>query len=180
MDYYNHPMFPELANSLLMTTLKDNNLYQLQLNAAGDSIINEISIAGVDYERLRDIAISPDGRIFLSTSNSPASGTGSKIDKIIELYDSTTTTGIFGLNRDNADLLVYPNPAIDMMSVYFLDDAMDNYAWDYTVTSLNGQQVQKGRLEFNKLHVGALYPGLYFLRMRNEKNETAFKRFVKW
>jgi glucose/arabinose dehydrogenase len=179
MDYYNHPMFPELANSLLMTTLKDNNLYQLSLNVAGDSILNEVNIPGVNYGRLRDIAISPDGRIFLSTSNSDASGTGTKIDKIIELYDSTVT-GIYIPNPDNSTVLVYPNPAIDMMNVAFLQDGMNKDTWTYTLTNLNGQVVQEDRLEFNKLHVGALYPGIYFLRMWNSKDEMIFRRIVKW
>jgi glucose/arabinose dehydrogenase len=179
MDYYNHPMFPELANSLLMTTLKDNNLYQLSLNAAGDSITTEVNIPGVDYGRLRDIAISPDGRIFLSTSNSNASGAGPKIDKIIELYDSTFTN-IYALAPDNNMVLVYPNPAIDMMNIAFLDEGMNRDTWTYSVTNLNGQEVQEDRLEFNKLHVGALYPGIYFLRMWNSKEEIIFKRFVKW
>jgi aldose sugar dehydrogenase len=180
MDYYNHPMFPQLANSLLMTTLKDNNLYQLVLNSTGDSIISQVNIPGVDYGRLRDIAISPDGRIFLSTSNSTASGTGTKIDKIIELYDSTMTTNIYALSPDNSLVLVYPNPAIDMMNIAFLDNGMNQDIWTYSLTNLNGQMVQEDRLQFNKLHVGALYPGIYFLRMWNSKNEMIFKRVVKW
>jgi glucose/arabinose dehydrogenase len=180
MEYYNHPMFPALANSLLLTTLKDNNLYQLQLNAAGDSVVNEVNIPGVDYGRLRDIAISPDGRIFLSTSNSVAGGTGAKIDKIIELYDSTITTGIYTQNPDNSSVILYPNPATDMVSIAFLDRAMGNDAWSYSITSLNGLMVQEGQLEFNKLHVGTLSPGLFFLRMTNAKNELIFKRLVKW
>lgn len=180
MDYYNHPMFPQLANSLLMTTLKDNNLYQLKLNAAGDSVMNEVNITGVDFGRLRDIAISPDGRIFLSTSNSAAGGTGAKMDKIVELYDSTVTTGIYLQHSDNSSVILYPNPATDMVSIAFLDRAMNDDSWSYTITSLNGQTVQEGQLEFNKLHVGTLSPGLFFLRMRNPKNELIFKRLVKW
>ncbi len=179
IEYYNHPMFPGLANSILMTTLKDNSLYQLQLNAAGDSITNVLKLPGISYGRLRDIAVAPDGRIFISTSNSNASDNGPRVDQIIELYDPATT-GISGLPTDNNTLLVYPNPAIDLMNIAFLESGMDGQQWRYTVTDMQGQVVMEDRLEFNSLHVGGLYPGIYILKMWNEKNEMVYRRFVKW
>ncbi len=179
MDYYNHPMFPQLAGSLLMTTLKDNGLYQLTLNAVGDSITQVVKIDGIDYGRLRDIAISPDGRIFLSTSNSGASGNGPKVDRIIELYDSTVTS-IADLYKNSDNLLVYPNPAIDMMNIAFLQEGMDQQHWQYSITNMQGQVFKEEQLEYNTLHIGTLYPGIYLLRLWNDKNEVLFKRFVKW
>lgn len=179
MDYYNHPMFPQLASSLLMTTLKDNGLYQLTLNADGDSITQVVNIGGIDYGRLRDIAIAPDGRIFLSTSNSSASGAGPKIDRIIELYDSATT-GIFARYPDNNMMMVYPNPATDLMKIAFYEPGRMQQQWQYSITNIQGQVFREDRLEFNTIHVGTLYPGIYLLRLWNEKNEIAFKRFVKW
>lgn len=179
IDYYNHPMFPGFANSLLMTTLKDNKLYKLQLNAAGDSVTNIIALPGLNYGRLRDVTVSPDGRIFLSTSNAPASGTGGHTDQIIELYDSTLTH-LYNMQPDNNMLVVYPNPAIDMMNIAFLTTEMGTQNWDYSISNIQGQVLQDGKLEFNNLHVGALYPGVYFLKMWTAKNEIAYKRFVKW
>lgn len=179
IEYYNHPMFPELANSILMTTLKDNSLYQLQLNAAGDSITGVIKFPDINYGRLRDIAVAPDGRIFISTSNSNASDNGPRVDQIIELFDPTAT-GISGLHTDNNTLLVYPNPAVDLMNIAFLEDGRDKQQWRYTVTDMQGQVTMEGRLEFNSLHIGSLYPGIYILKMWNEKNEMVYRRFVKW
>lgn len=179
MEYYNHPMFPQLAGSLLMTTLKDNSLYQLALNGDGDSITSVVNIAGIDFGRLRDIAISPDGRIFLSTSNSGASGGGPKVDRIIELYDSTVT-GISGRYKNSDDVIVYPNPAIDLMNIAFLQERMKQQPWQYSITNMQGQVFKEEKLEYNTLHVGALYPGIYLLRLWNDKNEVLFKRFVKW
>lgn len=180
MEYYNHPMFPALAHSLLLTTLKDNNLYQLRLNAAGDSITSELNIPGVDYGRLRDIAIAPDGRIFLSTSNSVAGGTGANIDQIIELYDSSATTGMDAFNSDHNRVIVYPNPAIDLVHIAFLADNWNKHNWQYSVTNVQGNILMEGALEWNVLHTAILPPGLYFLKMWNEQHEITFKRFVKW
>jgi len=179
MAYYNHPMFPAYANTLLMTTLKDSKLYKLQLNAAGDSITNIVSLPDLNYGRLRDITVSPDGRIFISTSNSPASGTGAKVDKIIELYDSTLTN-IYNLMPDNGMILVYPNPALDIMNIGFLNDEMKTSTWNYTITNVRGQVEREHALEFDNIDVGSLFSGVYFLKMWNEKNVMIHKRFVKW
>ncbi len=179
MAYYNHPMFPSWANSLLMTTLKDGRLYQLALNATSDSIVAVNAIDNVDYGRLRAIAVAPDGRVFLSTSNSDASGGGVPSDKIIELSDPEMT-GIFSLHPDSDLMMVYPNPATDMIKIAFYDNKQALQPWQYVVTNMQGQVFQEDRLEYNTLQVGALYPGVYFLKMWNDKNEIAYKRFVKW
>lgn len=179
MAYYNHPMFPAWANSLLMTTLKDSKLYRLALTAAGDSIASVSTIDAADFGRLRAIAVAPDGRIFLSTSNSNASGTGAPVDKIIELSDPGMTA-IFGTYPESDMMMVYPNPATDLINIAFYDDTRRGQQWQYVITNMQGQVFQEDRLEFSALHVGALYPGVYFLKMWNEKNEIAYKRFVKW
>jgi glucose/arabinose dehydrogenase len=63
---------------LLLTTLKDNTLYQLKLNAAGDKVEEVKGFYRGKYGRIRDLCISPDGKVFISTSN----GNDDKIIKI--------------------------------------------------------------------------------------------------
>jgi WD40 repeat protein len=65
------------------------------------------------YGRLRDICFSPDGRVFLSTSNSNASGVGPFVDRIIELYDPTAVPEI---NKEQ-ELSIYPNPAKEWVNI---------------------------------------------------------------
>ena len=69
IDYYDHGAIPEWKHSILMTTLKESDLRVLKLNASGDSILSEEVFFDNEFGRLRDICISPDGRIFLATSN---------------------------------------------------------------------------------------------------------------
>ena len=52
-----------------MTTLKDNTLYQLKLNAAGDIVEKVNEFYRSEFGRLRDICITPDGKIFMCTGN---------------------------------------------------------------------------------------------------------------
>jgi len=79
IDYYDQNYFPQWKNSILMTTLKNSRLYQLKLNDAHTSIIDTKEFFSNTYGRLRDLCISPAGKVFICTSN------GSN-DKIIEVY----------------------------------------------------------------------------------------------
>ena len=78
LDYYNHDLIPQWKNSLLLATLKDATFYQLKLDNNFTSISNTTEYFKGKYGRLRDICISPAGKIYICTSN------GSN-DKIIEV-----------------------------------------------------------------------------------------------
>jgi aldose sugar dehydrogenase len=69
IDYYGADKIAGFKNSILMTTLKDATLYQHQLSADGGSILSTNPYFKGAWGRLRDICISPAGRIYLCTSN---------------------------------------------------------------------------------------------------------------
>ncbi len=69
IDYYNNDLIQQWKNSVLMATLKDNTLYQLQLNAAGDQVEKITEIFRGTYGRLRDVCVAPDGRVYVATGN---------------------------------------------------------------------------------------------------------------
>jgi len=95
IDYYDGDLFPDWKNSLLITTLKDG-LYRFKLSDDGLSIVDSARYFGYEtYEtrfgRLRDLCISPDGRIFIATSNQDGRARGDRgfpgpnDDRIIEV-----------------------------------------------------------------------------------------------
>jgi aldose sugar dehydrogenase len=77
MDIYNSDVIPEWKNSLLLTTLKERDLRVLQLSTNGLAILNENIF--YDYDkgmgRLRDVCVSPDGDVYVCTSNRDDNGT---------------------------------------------------------------------------------------------------------
>jgi len=75
IDYYNNPAIPQWQNSLLVAVLKDSELLQMKLNDAGDKIEAVKILYKNTYGRLRDVCISPDGKVYMITSN----GTDDKI-----------------------------------------------------------------------------------------------------
>lgn len=79
MDYYNSNLIPQWKNSLLMVALKNSRLYQMKLDAAFTSITETNEYFNSSYGRMRDICISPVGRVYICTSN------GGNNDRIIEI-----------------------------------------------------------------------------------------------
>lgn len=74
LAYYGSDRYPELHNSLLSTTLKGAHLLQLSLNESQDSVTFQTRHASGVFGRLRDVLVSPDGRVFFCTSNYDQSG----------------------------------------------------------------------------------------------------------
>ncbi|HEY6977367.1 MAG TPA: PQQ-dependent sugar dehydrogenase [Chitinophagaceae bacterium] len=79
LDYYNNDRIPQWKNSLIMMTLKNSSIRQLQLSDNGRSIVDSKTYFENKWGRLRDICISQDGKVYVCTSN------GGNNDMIIEI-----------------------------------------------------------------------------------------------
>lgn len=108
--YFNHPTFPDWQISLLLTSLKAQKLVLLKLDKDGKSVVDKQYIIDGQFGRLRDVCVSPTGRIFISTSNRDGRGSPkSDDDRIIEIYPVTSSKG--SESTGNIDFLrIYPNP----------------------------------------------------------------------
>ena len=84
--WYNHPSIPEFENTLLMTVLKDKMLVRFEFSDDGFEVVNSTEFFNYEWGRLRDICVSPDGKIYLATNGNswPSSGP----NEIIELYNA--------------------------------------------------------------------------------------------
>lgn len=78
ISYYNSDYIPQWKNSILLLSLKASKLTQLTLNEAGDQVTGSKDFLTNDFGRLRAICQSPEGKVYLSTSNG-------NNDKIIEI-----------------------------------------------------------------------------------------------
>jgi glucose/arabinose dehydrogenase len=79
LDHYNKDLISVWKNSLLMATLKDATLYQFKLNSDGRSVASTTKYFKGKWGRLRDICISPEGRVYICTSN------GGNTDLLLEI-----------------------------------------------------------------------------------------------
>lgn len=78
IDYYNNDRIGRWKNSILMTSLKDETLFQLKLNSSG-AVESVAEFYKSEWGRLRDVCVSPEGRVYICTSN------GGGNDRILEI-----------------------------------------------------------------------------------------------
>jgi aldose sugar dehydrogenase len=81
LDFYNNTQIDQWKNSLLLAVLKDKMLVQIKLNNSGSGILDVHEYFKDQFGRLRDIAISPDGTVYLCTDN------GDNLDNIIVITE---------------------------------------------------------------------------------------------
>lgn len=70
---YEADAIPQWKGSLLFTTLKGNDLRRLTFAADGSVADEEVLYDG-DFGRLRDVAVGPDGAVYVATSNKDTRG----------------------------------------------------------------------------------------------------------
>jgi glucose/arabinose dehydrogenase len=76
LDYYDKSMISQWKNSFLMCTLKAQKLVQLEIGKQ-DVITHDFFVN--QFGRLRDLCISPEGKVYISTDN------GNNNDMIVEV-----------------------------------------------------------------------------------------------
>ncbi len=112
IDYYGQSRIAQWNNSILMATLgfsqnDGRTLFELELNAQGNQVVNTNKFFENQFGRLRDVLVAPDGKVYIATSNKDGRGNpGSKDDRIVEI--DATATG--NENANEASIMVYPNP----------------------------------------------------------------------
>lgn len=110
IGFYDHDRIPEWRNSLLVAALRDQTLSQLKLDPLGQRVIEArrypLMITGTDARvgRLRDVCMSPEGRVFISTSQmfSPTDTS----DRIVELSRVGVVPYAMSLVRPEPDAVV--------------------------------------------------------------------------
>ncbi len=164
LDYYGHDAIPEWKNSLLLATLKQDDLRVLKLNEAGDSIVSEGIFLNNDYGRLRDVCVTPNGEIFLATSNRDGrANNGFPVetdDRIIMVSNKAyrDPTAIHN-HQEKPVLRFYPNP---VENTIYLDH---DHVQHFRIIDLSSRLVMQGRFE-HTLDVSGLQQGLYILEIQ--------------
>ena len=106
--WYDHAAIPEFKNKLLMTVLKDKSFISFGFNPEGDSVVSENKYFKNDFGRLRDVCISPLGKIYLATNGNSWSNSSPFTHSIIELSNEAFTNI---KNENKLDKIkVNPNP----------------------------------------------------------------------
>jgi glucose/arabinose dehydrogenase len=97
LDFYRNGGITHWHNSLLITSLKESELTVLRLSEDGRSVIQEETYFDNWFGRLRDVCISPDGRVFLAVSNRDGRGSVREgDDRIMEISSLNSDLFCYG------------------------------------------------------------------------------------
>jgi glucose/arabinose dehydrogenase len=178
IDYYQHNLIPEWNNSLLVTALKDQRLVQLKLNEQGDSVLLRKDFFTWEFGRLRDVCISPDGKVYLATSNKDGRGTP-KIndDKILEITPIATNVK----KNDNLSTLIFPNPTNDNINIV-LNNSVEEFEleiYNYLGKLKINNKYNQNYIQINLKEIDniGLEKGIYFLVLKFTDN-IIFEKIV--
>lgn len=177
IDYYDHEAIPEWRNSILLTTLKNSDFRVLQLNEAGDEIIGEQVYLNKQFGRLRDVCISPDGRIFLAVSNQDGRGTPREgDDRIIELK-SDFETNIEEVTAPEFDIFPNPNNGFFTFSCH---SSSNISPYRLQIADIYGKIVYRfeGNNSTLPIDLTEFPTGMYFLQVQQDKHIWASKVVV--
>jgi len=110
LTYYDHPAIPGWRGSLLLAVLKNHKLMQLPLDAAG-LIVGVGTDFLTTFGRLRAICVSPQGKVYIGTSNRDGRGNPAATDDRILVLENRAfvPTATRAATRFVFDL--FPNPA---------------------------------------------------------------------
>ena len=110
LTYYDHPAIPGWRGSLLLAVLKDSKLTQLTLDAAG-----LVATPGPDYlttfGRLRAICVSPQGKVYVGTSNRDGRGNPAATDDRILVLENRAFVPTATRAAASFAFDLFPNPA---------------------------------------------------------------------
>ncbi len=113
IDFYNHNRIPDWKNSILMTSLKGSRLTVNKLSNDGKQVVSKTDFYTNTYGRLRDVCISPDGKVYIAVSNKDTRGAPrSDDDKIVEISAPSTA-----VKETTSVIVVYPNPVRDILTI---------------------------------------------------------------
>lgn len=118
IEYYPHTRISQFQNKLLMVSLNGNgsDLRVFTLTSDGRAIDSQTILFDGAYGRMRDLCISPDGRVFMSTSNRDGRGTvRAGDDRIMEI---TQTSGVTA-EIDMPNGRVVPQPLVTESLISF-------------------------------------------------------------
>ncbi|MEO0468275.1 MAG: PQQ-dependent sugar dehydrogenase [Bacteroidota bacterium] len=177
MAFYGSNVIAEWNNSLLLANLRDKSLSCLFLSPDGQQIIEQQSYLQDSIGRIRDVLVSPDGRVFLCTSNRDSQGNPTADDdRILEVL----SLGAVSIDAQSANWDLQWQWQAESLSLSFGRMLQENLQFE--LLSLEGKLTHTGQLPLgqasHRLTLPGLASGVYLLRLSSPTASTTVKLLV--
>lgn len=180
LTHYDHPAIPEWRNALLLVSLKSGHLTALALNPAGTQISQQTDLWAGTYGRLRAICVSPQGRVYLTTSNRDGRGAPTATDDRLFVLENLAYSPTATQPGQAITWQLYPNPAPAAAPAELRLPAL-NGAAQLELTDAQGRRIWQSEVAAHQtqLRVPATAPGLYLLRLRTAQGQQLHGRLLR-
>lgn len=183
IDFYGQNLIPGWNYSLLVTPLKQDKVYRIQLNVSGSGITGDtVSYFRGDGNRIRRVTVAPTGLKFYVARDAGATINGGAI---MEYF---YTGIILALNENSGlrptrvnDLInIYPNPAISILYIHGKKELRKPLLVQlYDVYGRMLKEQTSFRNDF-QVDVSSFKPGMYVLKLYNGYDlELQIEKFIK-
>lgn len=180
LTYYDHPAIPEWRNALLLVSLKDGALTSLRLNSTGTQISQQSDLWAGTYGRLRAICVSPQGRVYLTTSNRDGRGAPAATDDRVFVLENLAYSPTATRATRSLSWQVYPNPAPANAPATLTMPTRPGAA-TLELTDTRGRRLWSGPVgaQQTQLQLPAAAPGLYLLHLRSTEGWEMHSRLLR-
>lgn len=178
ITHYHHNSVPEWDNSILMTTLKESEVVQLKLSEDGTEVAEETVWFDDWFGRLRDVCVSPEGKVYLAVSNRDGrEDPGLEDDRIVE-FAAATSTSLSSFSKEAQTLEIYPNPMEGITRLIIPEDFVDGTIKLYNTLGSLVFREKAGR-EDETLDVRQFNEGIYIIVLQKGSRQISERVILK-
>lgn len=164
IDFYNHNAITEWNNSILAVALKSAVLVQNKLSEDRTKVVSQKMYFQNQFGRLRDLCISPDGRVFIATSNKDGRGNPkAQDDRIIEIKSRLNI-----INDEMESQINYTKDNTGLLSINTTSQTKV-IVFDYLGNKIEPIKQSERSINYN------LYKGVFFIQEINHKQVKLHK-----
>lgn len=177
IDFYTHSLFPQWQNKLLLASLKNQALYVLTFNTNQDTVISQVDIPEISFGRIRDVLAAPNGKIYISTSNS--NSVNNKIDKIYEIYDPTPNSlNINETISSENNWVASPVPTNNNITI---QNKSNNGTAEIDLVDISGKLIKQLHFKGKEMQmdITGLVAGFYYLKIKENGSVSQVLKIQK-
>jgi len=176
--YYTHEAIPEFQNHMIVAVLKNKHLIRLTVdNVDGTTVTFQENLFTNLWGRLRDVCMSPDGRVFIATNGASWSNTDPFTHEIIELKNPNySPVGVASAEESKVSIrLDQPSGLLHISS------NTEMAGTRFQILDMTGRSMASGSLAGTNqsLEVSSLVPGVYVFSSFGESGKKSTRFMIK-
>lgn len=176
--HYTHEAIPEFQDHLIIAILKNKHLIRLKVdNVDGTTVTFQENLFTNLWGRLRDVCMSPDGRLFIATNGANWSNTDPFTHKIIELKNPNySPVGV--ASAEETQISIRLDQASGQLNI---NSSAEMAGTRYQILDMTGRAMATGALTgtHHNLDVSSLVTGVYVFSSFGESGRKSTRFMIK-